>query len=137
MGEYKRKKRRGQPVKNAFSRVVGEIKNGILVKVVSSDRHMLRVPLGWAWDVAILKKARKAGVERTLIIDQGANKTYEALLSDFEHFGIGIDRGYGRQICLPLKYWQFSESEKSPVEQHENCCGEYSARLCGFQLEEL
>lgn len=113
MNKHKRYRRWGRPVTNAFGRIVGEIKNGCLEKCVSSDRHMLIDPLGWAWDVEILEKARKAGVERTLIIDKGANKTYKALLSDFDRFGIPVDRGYGRQICLPLKYWNFQGQEES------------------------
>jgi hypothetical protein len=106
MGDHKRKRRKGQPVRNVYGRIVGEIIDGCLVKSVRSSIHMLKDPRGWTWDEKILKRAELAGVRHTKILDEDTGVIYEARLSDFHLYGKRIDRGFGKQICLPLEHWK-------------------------------
>lgn len=99
------------PVYNTKGQAAGQIWPDLcLIKRARASRHMLRNPHGWAWDTRILEEAKEKGVFIVYIIDEDTNTVYEAPLDEFWAHGQRIDRGHGEQICLPLKYWQITES---------------------------
>jgi hypothetical protein len=93
-----------QPVK-VNGRKVGEIVGDILRKNASFKSHLLQNPRGWTWDIAILEKARKAGVHLIVIIEIDSKWIYKSTFEDFMQNSVFIDRGYGQQRCLPLNFW--------------------------------
>lgn len=86
--------------------IAGAIRDGYLVKVTRASKHMLRSPKGWAIDAHALATARTAGAVGVRIEDQDTGKVYRADLATIDTHGWQFDRGYGRQIALPLQYWQ-------------------------------
>ena len=87
-------------------KVVGMIFDQELVKVVHGSKHMLRSPKGWAIDAHALATARTAGAVGVRIEDTETGKVYRADLATIDTHGWQFDRGHGRQIALPLQYWQ-------------------------------
>ena len=101
----------GKPVRKSSGRIIGYIRGDTFVKYASAAIHMLRDPKGWAIDEAALEKARLAGVKSVVIIDQDTGKIYSAPLSVFKEKGIFIERGYGKQRCLPLEFWTVTNGQ--------------------------
>ena len=87
-------------------RVIGWIEGKAICKRVKASRHMLRTPRGWAWDVFVLERANREGLNMSIIYEKENDLVYQANLEDFWRHGAPINRGFGDQICLPLKYWQ-------------------------------
>lgn len=87
-------------------RPVASLRGGVLSKRVRASIHMLRKPQGWAMDSAILEAAKRDGVRQVEVFDLETDTRYTAPISAFERHGLTIDRGHGRQVVLPLAYWQ-------------------------------
>ena len=91
----------GQKVRNAAGRVVGRIEGGWLVKRgLDPGRHQLRKPPAWATDAAHLRLPVK-GLK--LICVDGS--VWLGTWGAFERHGFRVNRGYGEQVALPLKWW--------------------------------
>ena len=103
------------PVYSVFGRAVGAIEEGTLRKHVHGSTHMLRKPLGWAWDMNILRQAARARVRQVEVIDLDSGILYRAELSDFGKHGVSFDRGFGPQTCLPLDHWKTSGWEPKTI----------------------
>lgn len=93
---------KSQPVYSAQGRVVGLIKNGWLEKRVEPSRHQLRHPPAWATDEAHLSLPGLKGIR----LRTPTGGIWEAEVFTFRRFGVPIERGFGRQIALPLRYWR-------------------------------
>ncbi len=87
-------------------RIVGMVRDHELVKRVQESKHLLRSPRGWAIDAYALSVARTLGAVGVRIEDTETGKTYRADLATLDAHGWAFDRGHGRQIALPLHYWQ-------------------------------
>lgn len=86
-------------------KVIGELEDGILTKRVKGSIHRLRTPPAWAIDKLAYEKC--AGHCHTIvIIDMEANLRYYVGFKTFDDKKMYLNRGYGEQYCLPLKYWQ-------------------------------
>ena len=101
-------------------RVVGVVKEHELVKKVQQSKHLLRSPRGWAIDAYALSIARTLGAVGVRVEDSETGKTYRADLATIDAHGWTFDRGHGRQIALPLHYWQLqgepTAAEALPVQ---------------------
>jgi len=97
--------------------LVGCIKNNILQKTADSNIHMLYKPPGWAWDKDIIDNAIERGISKTIIHEKNQNVDYCARLEDFYTFGEPLNRRYGDQICLPLKFWEIQKRGKPATQQ--------------------
>jgi len=93
------------PLMRNDGKVVGVVRGNVFHKRVRGSVHMLRRPPGWAVDITVLADAEKHGAESVEIEDTETGKRYKVSVSLFWNRGIKIDRGHGRQIALPLKYW--------------------------------
>ena len=80
-----------------------------LLKRARSSRHLLRNPLGWSIDTQTIEWALDNGIESIVIEDIEAKVTYKTSIQQIVDLGQVIDRGYGEQICLPLKHWEVDE----------------------------
>ena len=87
-------------------RIVGMVRDHELVKRVQESKHLLRSPRGWAIDAYALSVARTLGALGVCIEDTETGKVYRADLATIDTHGWQFDRGHGRQIALPLHYWQ-------------------------------
>lgn len=90
---------------NAAGRPVATLAGHVLRKRVRASVHMLRKPPAWAVDVSILEAARRDGATRIEVEDAETKRIYTAHVSAFDTHGFSFDRGFGRQIGLPLQYW--------------------------------
>lgn len=100
--------RHGSPIyENTGRFIVGYVVGKNFKKTARSSVHMLKEPLGWACDVRSLQEAEAAGAKYVVIRDLDTRNTYKARISDFWTRGIDIERGFGKQKCLPLTSWQF------------------------------
>ena len=86
-------------------RVVGQVAEGKFIKNAKGSVHMLREPKGWAVDVQSLANAKDLGAEAVEIHDTESGITYSAPIAQILAKGFRFDRGFGQQICLPLKSW--------------------------------
>lgn len=87
-------------------RIVGVVRDQELVKRCQESKHMLRSPRGWAIDAHALSVARTLGAVGVRVEDTETGKVYRADLATIDAHGWIFDRGHGRQIALPIHYWQ-------------------------------
>ena len=106
MNYFNKRNQLGQPIKSGDGRVIGYIRGKCFFRYAWSSRHMLKVPRGWAQDESIIKILELAGVQIIEIVDSDSGLVFIAPLSEFREHGVIIDRGFGRQLALPLQYWQ-------------------------------
>ena len=97
----------GQAVFNAQGKPIGYIdRDGWLVKThLDPDKHMLRKPEGWASDAAHVALPIK-GMRLVTV----AGVVWEASIEAWRCYGIPLDRGFGRQVVLPVRYWQLRQA---------------------------
>lgn len=94
----------------AAGKIVGEVRNGMFIKRARGSMHMLRKPLAWALDTQSLEDAAMVGATEVLIIDTETRTRYRAsvaLLRSDKAFE--FNRGFGRQIGLPLRWWHVED----------------------------
>lgn len=98
---------RGQTVYAEDGRAVfGKLCGDVFSKYVhSAQGHMMLKPRGWALDTWQLEAVKAAGAAAIVIEDRDTGFTYRAGVADFEAKGVTVNRGYGAQVCLPLRYW--------------------------------
>jgi hypothetical protein len=95
------------------NRIVGSVKDGVFIKTVKASKHFLRVPPAIAFDIDSLKRASEAGAHTVRVIDTDCNRVYVAPISTIWSKGFEVNRGFGRQIALLLKYWNTVGSQYS------------------------
>lgn len=83
----------------------GKVSGDTYHKQVSGSVHMLRKPPAWAVALADLAEAVRMGATRVEIHDQDTAVTYSATVAKIYEHGFEFNRGYGRQIALPLQYF--------------------------------
>ena len=110
------------PVKSEHGYVIGEVRAGVFRKdKLLGSKHMMRKPRGWALDVASLAQAESHGADLVQLTDQETGVVYRAPITRFNENGVQINRGYGRQICLPLEFWEVeSQIPRLPPEATGN-----------------
>lgn len=86
--------------------VVGQFEEGVYRKTVKGSIHMMQSPMGWASDKDICEDLAKLGCKEIRIFDKEKGKTFVASFEEFMAKAIPIDRGYGEQLALPLRYWK-------------------------------
>jgi hypothetical protein len=86
-------------------RVVGEVRGGTFYKTARASVHFLRRPAGIALDLGSLADAEDAGARYVEIFDRETGRHYHAAISTIRARGFELDRGFGRQVALPLDAW--------------------------------
>lgn len=105
--------RRGVPIYTG-TRVIGHVVGDTFFKTAHASRHLLKRPRGWAADLATLDDARAAGATHIQIHDAESGAIYRTSIQTMLDAGLEIDRGYGRQIVLPLADWQRPDLHPDP-----------------------
>lgn len=88
------------------NKVVGQVIGDKFTKKIKGSKHFLRVPPAISFDMQSLKDAYKGGATSVAVLDTETGDSYFASLLDVYALGTMIDRGYGKQIFLPLEYWK-------------------------------
>lgn len=97
--------RSGIPIYSG-TRVIGVVAGRTFRKPVKASKHMLQRPRGWAVDVAALKDALAVAATHVEIVDTETGAIYRASIRTILDQGRQFDRGYGRQVVLPLDAWE-------------------------------
>ena len=94
-------------------------KNSVIFKRCSKSKHFLTTPFGIAVDAETFNEALSEGVKFVQIFEREEEVYYSVSVEQFRKKAISIDRGYGRQLALPLSYFLASKSKEIPrmVEQ--------------------
>lgn len=91
------------------------------LKLISGRNQFLTTPPGIAFDVSVYEQAKQLGgqvIEVTLLT---TGDIYSTSFDTFSKFAVPFNRGFGKQIALPIGYWrknnQPSEMEKRAEQQ--------------------
>ena len=94
-------------------KVVGQSVNGWIEKVnIDPAKHKLRTPEGYATDathINQLSNLRDAKGIRLKLID---GTVLEAKLEDITDYAAHINRGYGDQWVLPMRWWTIASDPR-------------------------
>lgn len=86
-----------------------------LVKHVKGSLHRLDSPPAWAIQTNVVKAHQS--VERFVIVDDENGWTYSASPHQLESYGFELERGYGQQTALTLKFWTLVKPGEEPAFQ--------------------
>lgn len=87
-------------------RSAGRVIAGTLRKSISASRHLLKKPPAIAFDVSVLEDAARLGAVRVEVRDTESGTVYRAELADFWQYALRLNRGFGKQLALPLNRWR-------------------------------
>ena len=76
----------------------------ILLRKVKPE-HKLQKPSGWAWNVELIEEYKRQGIDELLVIAPWENRRYSVTFDLFLQKAFETDRGYGKQLVLPERYW--------------------------------
>jgi hypothetical protein len=85
-----------------------------LTKEVRGSRHFLRKPPAIAFDAAGIDQAEALGAVRIVVDDLETGRRYSSSMETFRRLALDIDRGHGRQLALPLPFWQAPGGATAP-----------------------
>lgn len=95
------------------NRVVAYVQGDTLFKFVHGQKHMLRTPKAWAFDVSVVRQAQSFGAVKVVITDEDDDhKVYHTTIAELWRLGFPLSRGFGKQIALPLDKWHTDEDEQ-------------------------
>lgn len=97
--------RKGVPIHDHQGRVVGVVRDGVFRKTVDADKHMLRIPPAWSFDVVSLDEAKRAGGKVVELHEERDDVIYRATMRQMDRYGKSLDRGCGKQRFLHVRYW--------------------------------
>ena len=100
-------------VRSQAGKIIGQIEGGVFIKRVK-QAHMLKTPRGWAidcksyWDF-IWPKVHTIRIEET-----ESDTVYEISTKTFDKQKVYMDRNFGAQYYVILKYWhQIRKGQKA------------------------
>jgi hypothetical protein len=87
------------------NKIIGEVKGKFFCKKVSGKKHFLQKPPAIANDISILHDAMGKGATIVAIFDTDTKLEYFSYIDVILRKGFVIDRGYGKQMALPMNMW--------------------------------
>jgi len=87
-------------------RVVGTLKRGVFSKNVQRSKHLLRNLNAYGFDTQVVTDAIADGAKEFEVIEIETKTAYRVKADDLLRLGVHIEFGFGKQIALPLRYWQ-------------------------------
>lgn len=88
-------------------------KSGLFVCPILT-KHMLKTPPAIAKDVSILQDVLRRGGKEIIFHNRETGVTYRATLRLFFDKSFELDRGFGRQLALPLEYFTTEGGKGKP-----------------------
>lgn len=86
-------------------RLHGKVSGDVYRKEVQGSKHRLNRPPAWAIDCQDLKNAERLGATRIEIHDCETQIIYTSTVENFRAHALPVNRGFGPQLALELKYW--------------------------------
>ncbi|MBP6963848.1 MAG: hypothetical protein KBC96_05515 [Armatimonadetes bacterium] len=81
----------------------GKLVGGVFIKKCKPN-HLMRTPPGIAIQEDIVEQLRGLGCRQIeVLVEDG--RVFAVAFEDFLRHAFRLDRGFGAQECLPLKYW--------------------------------
>jgi hypothetical protein len=108
-------RRLGVIVQSVDGKIIGDIEKGVFTKRVDGRVHMLRQPPAWAIDVRAFVKDVRPNCHTIVVEDTHAQLTYSVSVQLFSDKKGALDRRYGAQYYLPLKYWTVRSSSQKEL----------------------
>jgi hypothetical protein len=85
--------------------VIGEVRGTTFIKKIRASQHFLKTPPAIAFDLDSLAQAERAGAVEVQVIDKETGTIYRTTIAHILRAGFELDRGFGKQIALPLEGW--------------------------------
>jgi len=114
---YSTARTQSQAVHAASGQVVGQVRGDVFAKTVRASVHFLRKPPAIAFDLCSLQEAQDLGARLVCVRDSETGRQYLASVDAVWHFGFEFDRGFGRQLALPLERWSVFGRDNVPYVQ--------------------
>jgi len=96
-------------------KAVGTVKGDVFYKKISGSKHFLKKPPAISFDEQSLKKAYSYGAKKIVIHDKDTSKNYIAKFETVYEKGFKVDRGFGKQIALPMSFWNVEEDAQETL----------------------
>ena len=94
---------------DSHGKVVGQIVAGWIEKInIDPAKHKLRKPEGYATDAAHLNQLARTDNARGIRLKLIDGTVLEANMEDLDKHGTHINRGYGDQTVLPIRWWSIA-----------------------------
>ncbi len=87
------------------NKAVGVVVGVEFQKRLQGSKHFLQKPPAIANDESVLISAQKLGATEVAIFDTETGTVFRASISDIWGKGFTLDRGWGKQIGLPMNKW--------------------------------
>lgn len=91
------------PIRTSSGHVVGIVEGDLFKKSVHASKHFLRRPAAICFDVGTLDQAEAVGAVLVEVTDIESGRTYRASITKIRERGFSVNRGFGRQVGLPLE----------------------------------
>lgn len=92
------------PIYSASGKVIGRVEGDVFHKTIKPN-HYLKKPPAIAFDIASLDDAEAAGAVFVEVTDRESGLVYRASMAHIRSKGFEFDRGWGRQVGLPMGGW--------------------------------
>lgn len=83
-----------------------------ITKIISGKKHFLTRPPAIAFDAVVIREGIKGGATQIIVIDSDTGKRYKASVQQFLDGHIDLDRGWGKQMALPMGKWNRAEKKE-------------------------
>lgn len=96
-------------------KAVGFVVGDVFTKKVRSSVHFLHSPPSIAFDRSSILKAVKYGAKFIQIHDLDTGKEYWTSIQSLEENYFRVNRGYGEQMAMSMRYWKHTKEECNVV----------------------
>ena len=94
-------------------KVVGKIEAGWIEKVnIDPAKHKLRSPEGYATDAVHISKLINGTDAKGIRLKLIDGTVLEANIEDIDKHAAHINRGYGDQLVLPMRWWTIASDPR-------------------------
>jgi len=100
-------------LRGANGRIYGELVNRTLYKRVFASRHFLRKPVPAIAIDAELYDQYRGDFDEIRVADAETGRTYFLPAKLFDRYRWELERGYGKQYAVALRYWHTEPEEPS------------------------
>jgi hypothetical protein len=97
------------------NKVVGEVVDNTFIKNLNSDKHFLKKPPAIAFDISSLNNASISGAVYVKINDTKTDDIYTASIKNIFRKGFEFNRGFGKQVALPLQMWHIKNNSQKEL----------------------
>lgn len=92
-------------------KVIGQVDNGVFIKCVQGSIHMIHTPKAWCVDMSAWEQIKDL-MHTVRIVDTDTGHIYEITADDFCRVAKVMNRGFGNQYMVLMKYWRRSDNQQ-------------------------